>query len=92
MKVYSEETNIPELEPLPQDNKETHTSWSVLMRFSNRNLSPNERIFNYSLSRSTRVVEHALRVLAKCLQILSITLRKKQCKTLLQPLHLHVVL
>lgn len=57
--------------------------WNVGMRmtiwpFSNRNLSADERIFNYSLSRSTRVVEHALRVLAKCFQILLLHCVKKQ--------------
>ncbi|KAK3106532.1 hypothetical protein FSP39_022055 [Pinctada imbricata] len=85
--IDNSEMNFPSPEPLPHDNEDMPyflvgddafalRTW-MMKPFSKRNLSPDERIFNYRLSRSRRVVVNAFGILANRFQCLLTTMRQK---------------
>ena len=79
--------NSPEPEPLPHDDENIPyflvgddafaLRTSMMKPFSKRHLSREERIFNYRLSRSRRVVENAFEILANRFQCILSTMRQK---------------
>lgn len=76
---------LPDPEPLPDDDRDVpyfiiggdaFPSKAWLMKpFSGRNLTEEERIFNYRLTRARRIVENAFGILANRFQCLFTTLQ-----------------
>ena len=84
--IESGEINFPDPEPLLRDNIDIPyflvgddafalKTW-MMKPYSRRNLSQEERIFNYRLSRSRRVVENAFGILANRFQCLASNMRQ----------------
>ncbi|VDI32446.1 Hypothetical predicted protein [Mytilus galloprovincialis] len=85
--IIDENMHIPKAEPLPNDDKDIPyfivgddafalRSW-LMKPFSRRNMTLEERVFNYRLSRSRRVVENAFGILANRFQCLLSTLKQE---------------
>jgi len=79
--------NFPHPEPLPGDNEDTPyflvgddafalRTW-MMKPFARRNLTKQERIFNYRLSRARRVVENTFGILANRFQVFLTTMRQE---------------
>ena len=71
--------------PLPGENRNAHyliigehtsplETW-LMKPFRKQDLTEEERIFNYRLSRDRRIVEKAFRILANCWQCILVTMR-----------------
>ena len=85
--VESEDLDLPEPEPLQGDNEDISyffiaddafalKTW-LMKPFAKRNLTREERIFNYWLSRARRVVENAFGILANRFQVFLTTMRQQ---------------
>ena len=85
--LESGEINLPDDDPLPNDDKphpyfilsdDTFELKRYMMKpYSQRNMSYEERIFNYRVSRGRRVVENAFGILALRWQVLLNTMQQR---------------
>ena len=85
--IEAETLNIPDPDPLPQDDKDTpyfivgDDAFPLRLRlmkpFSKRDMTVEERVFNYRLSRARRIVENAFGILASRFQCLLGTMRQE---------------
>ena len=87
--IESEEIGFPQPDPLPNDDPDSKTPYFIIgddafalrtwmmKPFSRRNLSVEERIFNYRLSRARRIVENAFGILGNRFQCLLGSLRQE---------------
>lgn len=85
--IETESLNFPPPEPLPNDDKEMPyfiigddafalKRW-MMKPFSLKNMSRDQRIFNYRLSRARRIVENAFGILAHRFRCLLTTMQQK---------------